>query len=366
MHELTKILEIKLEHATLKHPQTVGVVERSHSALKRILKLNTHEQWNDWYKYVQLAAFFHNTSYHFAIGCSPTVLFHGREPFKPLGLRFNNTALARHQPTSEYVIALQDAMLQQFAETKDKLIVMYNKYRSYYDFKAEAQPLKQHSFCLLLNPKLTTQSEFTSKFLPIWLPLYRVEKVLTNCNYIIRKINTNYTKCVHRIRLRPIVPQYSIEDLSDINWENFRRDPMLGRFRSEPALFDESVPTLLMPQENNVALPPPSTTDSPPVSVTLSFPVAPAVAPPRPVLGPVIPPLPTAAVATALPHKPDPSAVALPDVHDQNPIVAHDANDIPAGSSESAEPSTPSPVAASSDTQSRSTTKSRDPNANIL
>ena len=34
MHELTKLLEIKLEHASLKHPQTVGVVERSHSALK--------------------------------------------------------------------------------------------------------------------------------------------------------------------------------------------------------------------------------------------------------------------------------------------------------------------------------------------
>ena len=84
MHEL---LEIQLEHASLKHPQTVGVVERSHSALKRILKLNTNEQWNDWFKYLQLAAFIRNTCYHSAIGCSPTVLFHGREPIKPLDLR---------------------------------------------------------------------------------------------------------------------------------------------------------------------------------------------------------------------------------------------------------------------------------------
>ena len=82
LHELTKLLEIQLEHASLKHPQAVGVVERSHSALKRILKLNTNEQWNDWFKYVQLANFIHNTSYHSAIGCSPTVLFHGREPKK--------------------------------------------------------------------------------------------------------------------------------------------------------------------------------------------------------------------------------------------------------------------------------------------
>ena len=47
LHELTKLLEIQLEHAKLKHPQTVGVVERSHSAHKRILKLKTNEQWND-------------------------------------------------------------------------------------------------------------------------------------------------------------------------------------------------------------------------------------------------------------------------------------------------------------------------------
>ena len=46
MHELTKMLKIRLEHANLKHPQTFGVMERSLSALKRIFKLNT----NDWNK----------------------------------------------------------------------------------------------------------------------------------------------------------------------------------------------------------------------------------------------------------------------------------------------------------------------------
>ena len=95
LHELTKLLEIHFEHANLKHPQTVGVVERSHSALKRILKLNTNEQWKDWFKFVQLATFIHNTSYHSAIGCSPTVLLHGREPIKPIDLRFINTLIKR-------------------------------------------------------------------------------------------------------------------------------------------------------------------------------------------------------------------------------------------------------------------------------
>ena len=121
---------------------------------------------------------------------------------------------------------------------------MYNPCRAYY-YKAETQPLKQFSFCLL-NPKLMTQSDFSSKFLPIWLPLYRVEQVLTISNDIIRKGGRNYTQCVYRIRLRPVVPQYQVDDLTQIDPDNFQRDPMLGRFRGKPAIFDESIPTLLL------------------------------------------------------------------------------------------------------------------------
>ena len=101
MPDLPKLLEIQLEHATLKHPQTVGVVECSHSALQRILKLITNERWNDWLKYVQLATFLHNAFFHSAIGFSPTVLFHGRGPLKPLDLQFSNTLIERYSPNSE-------------------------------------------------------------------------------------------------------------------------------------------------------------------------------------------------------------------------------------------------------------------------
>ena len=41
MHELTKLLEVKWDHASFKQPEKVGVVERSHSAPKPILYLNT-------------------------------------------------------------------------------------------------------------------------------------------------------------------------------------------------------------------------------------------------------------------------------------------------------------------------------------
>ena len=213
-----------------------------------------------------------------------------------MGLRFNNSLIERFSLNSEYVIALQDAMNKKFSETKLKLNEMYNKYRAYYDCKAEAKPLALFSYCLLLNPKLMTQSDFASKSLPIWPPLYRIEKIVTNSNYIIRKVGTDYTQCVNRIRLRAVTPQGRTDDLTIINFDNFQRDPSLGHYRGEPTLFDESIPSLLEPPTTVVATQN-VTEDSPPVTVNIRFPIVPA---PVPVgLAAVPAPLPAPAVAAA-------------------------------------------------------------------
>ena len=170
----------------MKHPQTIGVAERSHSALKRILKLNTDEKWTTWYKYVDLATFIHNTSYHSSIGCTPSSLFHGREPIEPNDLRFRSHTLAQKEITSDYLVDLQDSLLEKFSHTKSRLLDAYHKYRTYYDKKAAAKPLVQKQYCLLLNPSVLTQSDFAAKPCTIWLSLCKIENVLNKSNYLIR------------------------------------------------------------------------------------------------------------------------------------------------------------------------------------
>ena len=88
------------------------------------------------------------------------------------------------------------------------------------------------------------------KSLTKWLPLYRVETVLTHSNYIIRKTGTNYTQVVHRIRLRPIQPQNRVGDLSNINHSNLQPDPST-RHVSEPSIFDHALPHLLQDKTFN-------------------------------------------------------------------------------------------------------------------
>ena len=68
---------------------------------------------------------------------------------------------------------------------------------------------------------------------------------MTDSNYLIRKVGTNYTQIVHRIRLRPIKLQYQVKDIDEINSDNFQTDPTLGHYRGEQDLFDHGLPSLL-------------------------------------------------------------------------------------------------------------------------
>ena len=102
-HALNRLLEIKISHASLKQPQTIGVVERAHAALTRILNLNSNQTFTNWHKYLNLATFIHNTSYHTSIGCAPTVIFHGRDPVTLLDIRFYSNCFQKSAFNYDFV-----------------------------------------------------------------------------------------------------------------------------------------------------------------------------------------------------------------------------------------------------------------------
>ena len=67
---------------------------------------NTGDQWSDWHRYVPLATFIHKPSCYSLIGCSPSAIFHAREPTKPLDLRFSSKALEAVTAESDFVTSL--------------------------------------------------------------------------------------------------------------------------------------------------------------------------------------------------------------------------------------------------------------------
>ena len=96
----------------------------------------------------------------------------------------------------------------------------YIKYKKYYDTKTKASPLKEKDYCFILQPKADHQGSKIPFRDFRWAGLYLVEKVLPNNNYIMRKLNTNKTQILHRIRLRKCNPETPPEDnYHETKWE---------------------------------------------------------------------------------------------------------------------------------------------------
>ena len=169
---------IKIDHANVKHAQTIGMVERSHQKLKQILKINNSADSPPGDRYVNIAVMAHNTTYHQSLKCTPSEVFHGRIPFNALDLKFGNPL--KCETTETDITRLVDQVNEKYRQVNDNILQAYHKYKRYYDRKAQALPLKVNDFTFLLNPKLTTQSDKISFNDFKWEGPYKVIKVLTN------------------------------------------------------------------------------------------------------------------------------------------------------------------------------------------
>ena len=263
MADATRTLGIQFKHATTKHAQTIGILERSHASLKESLKISTGERRTMWHQYVAKATLNYNTSYHYALGCEPSRVFHGRTPYNDLDLKFG----IRNEKQVTTTTNLGEDILhktQQIKETVSKnLMQSYIRYKQYYDKKANAHPLHVNEYCYALNPRANTQGTKIPFKEYLWTGPYNVVKVLPNNNYLIRKLQTKYTQILHRIRLKPcptdkplpdkhILPKDYIpdkevdvfhDDLYAQTWQSNSED-----FAETPSTSYQKEPTITIPE----------------------------------------------------------------------------------------------------------------------
>ena len=207
IHEVAEILGINLKHATTKHAQTIGVLERARTTIKTSLKMASGEYRKQWHKYLPIAVLNYNTTYPSSIDCEPSRVFYGRVSHNILdhkvGLRFNPNIT----PTTDFAEELLRRTKILYDKTKKNVMQSYIKYKKYYDKKAKASPLKEKDYCFILQPKADHQGSKRPFRDFRWIGPYLVEKVLPNNNYIVRKLITNKTQILHRIRLRKYNPE---------------------------------------------------------------------------------------------------------------------------------------------------------------
>ena len=234
--EITNQLKISVNHATAKHPQTIGTLERSPATIKRLLGIHTNKNFTNWHRFLSLATYEYNTTYHTAIGTTPTQIFHGREPIRPLDVRFGGQLARVHIKSLDSSRNL-DQHQALYDKAREQSIIHFRNYRNFYDRKAKASPLAVGDFCFLLHPKLTKHNDLLAIEACKWIGLFKVVKVLTHSNYLIRRVNTTFTQVAHRIRLRKYVPEVQPDDISITTNTHFTADSFSSD-SFEPDLFD--------------------------------------------------------------------------------------------------------------------------------
>ena len=141
-NEVVGVLGITLKHASTKHAQTIGLLERSDAPIKQTLKIETGERRSLWHKYVNIAVLIYNTSYH-TYGCEPSRVFHGRIPYNILDLKLGICRQQQPIPTLETAQDVLDQAEMIYQDVRKNAMQAYIKYKAYYDKKANASKLNE-------------------------------------------------------------------------------------------------------------------------------------------------------------------------------------------------------------------------------
>ena len=225
--EVAGVLRITLKHATTKHAQTIGLLERSHASIKQALKIETGVRRSLWLKYINIAVLNYNTSYHTSISCEPSRVFHSRIPYIVLDLNLGIRPQQQPIPTSQIAqeVLEQTEMIHQ--DVRKNTMQAYIKYKAYSDKKANASKLKEADYVYILQPKAEHQGSKIPFTEFRWIGPYIIEKVLPNNKYLLRKIGTNKTQVRHRMRMRQFTPRQPPADIT-VKPQDYKSDPEMS------------------------------------------------------------------------------------------------------------------------------------------
>lgn len=83
--ELFALSDTKLLMSSSYHPHTNGQTERLNQCLKNFLRCTIHASPKDWSKWLPLAEYWYNTTFHSALGTTPFQVLYGHSP-RSLGM----------------------------------------------------------------------------------------------------------------------------------------------------------------------------------------------------------------------------------------------------------------------------------------
>ena len=156
--------------------------------------------------------------------CEPSRVFHGRIAYNVSDLKLGIRPQQQPIPTSQIAqeVLEQTEMIHQ--DVRKNTVQAYIKYKAYYDKKASASKLKEADYVYILQPKADHQGSKIPVTEFRWVGPYIIEKTLPNINYLVRKIGTDKTQVLHRMRMRQFTPRQPPADIA-VKPQEYKSDP---------------------------------------------------------------------------------------------------------------------------------------------
>ena len=251
--EVAGVLGFTLKHATTKHAQTIGLLERSHASIKQTLKIETGERRSLWHKNVNIAVLYFNISYHTSVGCEPIRVFQGRIPYNVLDLKLGIRPQQQSIPKlPKMFLTKQKRSIKMFARMPCKRTsntrLITTKRRTLQNSKKQIMYMSNIRKRIIKAVKFHLQN------------FGGLARTLLEKYYQIRIIfGANKTQVLHRMRMRQFTPRESPADIR-VKAQEYKPDPEVSfnhdNLYARAWEYDYEQP--IFDAENNDAAPPDS------------------------------------------------------------------------------------------------------------
>ena len=211
--EVAGVHGVNLKYATTKHAQTIGLLEWSHASIKETLEIETGERRSLWHKYVSIVVLHYLTSYHTSLDCEQGRVFYGRIAYNIWELKSGIRQQQALIPTSQIAEDVPDQRQMIYQDVRRNSMQAYIQNKAYYDKKSNPSKVKEAEYVYILHPETDHQGSKIPFMKYRWIGPYIIGKMLPNKNYLVRKIGTNGTQVLHRMRMRQFTPQKPLPDI---------------------------------------------------------------------------------------------------------------------------------------------------------